>query len=145
MDDEDLGVEVEEVEVKGFDPITKLLRYIPLRKGKTKVPKDIDESKVALDTPLLLDEIVFERPHLGRVPLLNLEDWDLADHEKFLHLAKKQLIPHCSHNHHDDCIRMAEVAQGSRQGRSVQPSMGALLQLHPDYSVVHQADVTLGA
>ena len=48
MDDEDLGVEVEEVEVHGANPITKLPQYVPLCKGKTKVPKKIDESKVPL-------------------------------------------------------------------------------------------------
>ena len=87
MDDEDLGVEVEEVEVEGYDPITKLLEYIPLCKGKTKVPKDIEESKVALHIPLLSENIVFEGPCLGQVPLLKLEDWDIVDHEKFSHLA----------------------------------------------------------
>ena len=48
MDDEDLGIDVEEVEAQGFDPITRFLEYVPLHKGKSKVPKDIDESKVPL-------------------------------------------------------------------------------------------------
>ena len=74
MDDEDLGIDVEEVEVQDADPITRLLEYIPPCKGKTKVPKDIDESKVPLQTPPLLDEIVFEGPCLGQVPLLKLKD-----------------------------------------------------------------------
>jgi len=74
MDDEDFGVEVEEVEVKGSNPITKLPEYIPPHKGRTKVPKDINKIKVALHTPLLWDEIVFEGPCLGWVPLLKLED-----------------------------------------------------------------------
>jgi len=73
MDDEDLGVEVEEVEVEGSDPITKFPKYIPLCKGKTKVPKDIDERKVTLHTHILSEEIVFEGLFLGRVPLLKLE------------------------------------------------------------------------
>ena len=59
MDDENLGVEVEEVEVEGFDPITRLPEYVPRCKGKTKTPKDIDESKVTLYTPLLPDKIIF--------------------------------------------------------------------------------------
>ena len=62
MDDEDLGIDVEEVEVQGVDPITQLPEYIPPCKGKTKVPKDIDKGKVPLQTPLLPDEIVFEGP-----------------------------------------------------------------------------------
>ena len=87
MDDEDLGIDVEEVEVQGADPITLFPEYVPLCKGETKVPKDIDKSKVPLQTPLLLDEIVFEGPCLWRVPLLKLEDWDLTDTKKFPHLA----------------------------------------------------------
>jgi len=92
MDDEDVGIDMEEVEVQGADPITRLPEYIPLCKGKTKVPKDIDERKVPLQIPLLPDEIVFEGPCLGQVPLLKLEDLDLADHEKFPHLVTKQLM-----------------------------------------------------
>ena len=42
MDDEDLQVEVEEFVIEGFDPITKLPKYVSPRKGKTKVRKDID-------------------------------------------------------------------------------------------------------
>lgn len=38
---------------------------------------------------LALDDIVFEGLHLGQVPVLNFEYWDLADHEKFPHLATK--------------------------------------------------------
>ena len=83
---------MEEVEVQGFDPITKFPKYIPSHKGKTKVPKDIDKSKVSLHTPLLSDEIVFEGPRLGQVPLLKLQDWDIDDHEKFLHFVTEQLM-----------------------------------------------------
>lgn len=85
MDNEDLGEE-EDVEVKGSDPITKLSEYVPPHKGKTKVLKDIDESKVTLHMPLLPDEIVFEGPLLGQVLLLKLEYWDLANTEKFSYL-----------------------------------------------------------
>lgn len=48
MNDEDLGIDVEEVEVQGDDPITRLPKYVPPCEGKTKVPKDIDERKVPL-------------------------------------------------------------------------------------------------
>jgi len=65
MDDEDVGVDMEEVEAQGADPITRLPNYTHSCKGKTKVPNDIDERKVPLQTPLLLDEIVFEGPHSG--------------------------------------------------------------------------------
>ena len=56
------------------------------------MPKDIDESKSSLQTSLLPDDIVFEGPHLGRVPVLMFEDWDLGDHKKFTHLAPEQLM-----------------------------------------------------
>jgi len=59
MDDEDVGVEVTEVEAQGVDPITQFLEYVPPRKPNTKVPKDIDERKIPLQTPLFLDKIVF--------------------------------------------------------------------------------------
>ena len=36
MDDEDVGVDVEEFEAQGVDPITRLLEYVPLHKPKTK-------------------------------------------------------------------------------------------------------------
>jgi len=80
-------MKAEEVEVQGVDCITRFREYILLCKGKTKVPKDIDERKVPLQTHLLSDEIVFKGPCLRQVPLLKLEDWDLANHEKFPHLA----------------------------------------------------------
>ena len=31
---------------------------------------------------------------MGQVPLLKLEDWDLADHEKFPHFVREQLMCH---------------------------------------------------
>lgn len=82
-----MGAEVEEVEIQGEDPITRIPEYVPPHKPKTKIPKDIDESKTPLQTPLLLDEIVFDGLRLTRVLLLKLEDWDLAGHEKFPHLG----------------------------------------------------------
>lgn len=81
-----------EVETQRVDPITKLPKYVPLCKGKAKVPKDINKRKSSLQTSLLLDDIVFEGSHLGWVPILKFGDWDLVNHEKFPHLAKKQLM-----------------------------------------------------
>lgn len=66
-------------------------------RGKTKVPKDINESKVTLHIPLMPDEIVFEGRNLGWVLLLKLEDQDLADTEKFLHLVREQIRHHIVH------------------------------------------------
>jgi len=74
MDEEDVGVYLEEVEAQGADPITMLPEYVPSCKGKTKVLKDIDERKTPLQTPLLPDEIVFKGSRLAWVLLLKLED-----------------------------------------------------------------------
>lgn len=78
MDAEEIDMGAEDIDVEGSNPISKLPEYIPPRRGKLKVPKDIDESKDTLHTPLLQDKIIFEGPHLGHVPHLKLEDWDLA-------------------------------------------------------------------
>jgi len=74
MDDEDITMEMDDADVKGSDPIYKLLEYIPPHRVKKKVPKDIDESKVTLHTPILLDQIFFQGLRLGHVPLIKLED-----------------------------------------------------------------------
>ena len=84
----------EDVDIKGLDPISKLPKYIPSRRGKAKIPKDIDESKVTLHTPLLPDKLAFEGLRLARVPHLNLEDWDLANTKCFPHLVTDQFM-HC--------------------------------------------------
>jgi len=70
---------VKDVKVEGSNHTFNLPQYIPPHVGKAKVPKDIDENKVMLHTPFLLDKITFEGVCLGCVPLLKLEDWDLVD------------------------------------------------------------------
>lgn len=79
MDLEELMVaeNVEEGMGKEAKPVplsTKLPAYIPLQKGKAKVPKDIDETKSSLQTPLLPDNIILEGTHLGQVLGLKFED-----------------------------------------------------------------------
>ena len=56
------------------------------------MPKDLNKSKSSLQTLFLLDDIIFEGRHLGRVPNLKFEDWDLTGHEKFHHLETAQLM-----------------------------------------------------
>lgn len=92
MDDEDIVVEMKATEIEGSNPISKLPKYIPPCRDKRKVPKDINEIKFTMHTPLLSDQIVFEGLCLGRVPLLKLEGWDLADTEHFPHLAIDQIM-----------------------------------------------------
>ena len=64
MDNEDVQMEIEEVEAQGADPLTRSPKYVPLHKVKSKVPKDIDESKTHVQTPLLPNEITFDGSHL---------------------------------------------------------------------------------
>jgi len=71
VEEEDVEMEVE---TYGVDPITRLSKYVPPRNGKAKVPKDVDESKSSLQTLLLSHDIIFEGPHLGRVPMFKFED-----------------------------------------------------------------------
>jgi len=58
------------------------------------VPKYLDATKSSLQTPLLPDGIVFEGSHLGHVPTMKFEDWDLADIEKFPQLEIENMMKH---------------------------------------------------
>lgn len=63
-----------EEDIQPIRSTTKLPAYVPPQKGKTKVPKDLDETKSSLQIPLLSDGIVFEGTHLGHVPTMKFED-----------------------------------------------------------------------
>lgn len=94
---EDILVEEEkdedmEEETEGMDPLTRFLAYVPLQKWKVKVPKDLDDSKSSLQILLLPDDIIFEGAHLGWLPSLKFEDWDLVGHNKFPHLVTAKLM-----------------------------------------------------
>ncbi len=71
---------------------TKLPEYVPPRKGKAKVPKDLDVAKSALQTLLLPDGIMFEGSTLGRIHTMKFEYWDLMDSENFPHLETENLM-----------------------------------------------------
>lgn len=85
----DLEVEkdVDDIDTKGMDPISKLLDYTPPRKGKVNITKDPNIEKFLIHTPLLPKSITFEGLRLARVPHLKMEDIDFADHERFPHLV----------------------------------------------------------
>lgn len=78
---------IEEVDAEGIEPLSMLLEYIPPWKGKTKVTKDPDSGKFGISTPLLSRQVTFEGPKLSRIPLLKLEDWDIANQDKFPHMV----------------------------------------------------------
>lgn len=86
-EDEDM-----EEDIQPIHSAKKLSTYVPPWKGKTKVPKDLDETKISLQTPLLPDDIMFEGTHLGLVLTMKFEDWDLVDHKKFPHLETRNLM-----------------------------------------------------
>lgn len=54
-----------EEDIQSLHSVKKLPTYVPPQKGKTKVPKALDEMKSSLQNPLLPDGIVFEGMHLG--------------------------------------------------------------------------------
>lgn len=57
-----------------------------------KVPKDPDVRKFLLNTPVIPEGITFEGPRLAWIPHLKLEDWDLADHERFPKLTMESYM-----------------------------------------------------
>src|SRR5277367_6230335 len=81
-----------EEEIQPVCSVEKLPEYVPLQKGKTKIPKDLDATKSTLQTPLLPDGIVFEGSHLGRVPIIKFEDCDLMNSKMFPHLETESLM-----------------------------------------------------
>jgi len=70
----------------------KFPEYVPPWKGKTKIPKDLDATKSTLQTLLLPDGIVFEGLHLGFIPTMKFEDWDLVDSKMFPHLEMESIM-----------------------------------------------------
>ena len=72
--------------------VTKFPKCVPLRKGKTKIPKDLDATKSTLQNLLFPNGIVFEGLHLGHVPTIKFEYWDLVYSEKFPHLEMESLM-----------------------------------------------------
>jgi len=92
MGGEDIDMGVEDVNTEGSNPISKLHEYIPPHRGNAKVPKDTDESKVMIHTPLLLNKITFKGPRLAYIPHIKLEGWDLAYTKRFPHLATDQFM-----------------------------------------------------
>lgn len=88
------GEGTKDINDEGIAPITKFPNYIPPCKGNAKVTKDPDSNKFVISTPLLLEEVPFEGLHLARIPLLKMEDLDLANHDRFPHLVTANYVKH---------------------------------------------------
>lgn len=69
-----------------------LPKYIPLQKGRVKVPKGLDTVMSTLNTLFLPEGVLFEGTVVGHVSTINFEDWDLADTKKFPHLETSELM-----------------------------------------------------
>lgn len=83
---------MEELDAKKGKPISLLLYHIPPWKWKAKFMKDPDYGKFTVLTPLLPEHVEFEGTVLARIPVLEMEDWDLVDHKRFLHLATRKYM-----------------------------------------------------
>ena len=57
--------------------------YMPPRKPNSKMVKEPKDGKFDMFTPLLLEEVQFEGEVLGRIPQLNMEDWDFNNQRKY--------------------------------------------------------------
>lgn len=90
--EEDEFQRVEEFDAEEGEPITWLSKYIPSRKGKTKVTKDPNSRKFTVSTPLLLEQVEFEGTILARIIVLKMEERDLVDHEGFPDLATRKYM-----------------------------------------------------
>jgi len=80
--EEDEGMEVD---IQPTYSTTKLTAYVPQRKEKAKVPKDLEKTK----SELLPNGIKFEGTCLGHVMTMKFENWDLTNHENFPYLRPK--------------------------------------------------------
>lgn len=83
LDEEELHGGIDEVDLEEVQPITWLLRYIPPRKSMTKVPKDLDNTKFMVSTPLLPKSVMVEGPLLAQIPNIKMEYKEFGDHNKF--------------------------------------------------------------
>jgi len=62
------------------------------RKGKVKVPANLDEVDTILFTPSLPKAVPKEGSMVNHISTMKFEDWDLADTAKFPHLAIDALM-----------------------------------------------------
>lgn len=53
--------------------------YMPPKKPNAKLVKEPKEGKTSTYTPLLQGEVPIDGEVLGKIPQLNMEDWDFKD------------------------------------------------------------------
>lgn len=56
------------------------------------MPKDPNNAKFIVSTPLLPESVLFEGNFLACIYNLKMEDWDLGDQDKFPQLASKKCL-----------------------------------------------------
>lgn len=67
-------------------------KYVPLRKGKAKVPTNLDDIDNLLITLSLLKGVLVEITMTRCISTMKFEYWDLTDTTKFPHLATSELM-----------------------------------------------------
>ena len=72
------------IDVEEVEPISRLPPYIlPWNTIAMKPTKDSDTIKYNILTPLLSEKVHVEGDLLGKVPKLQMEDWDFNDCSKY--------------------------------------------------------------
>ena len=84
---EELEVIIKEDIVEEVDPMSWLPKYMAQRKPVVKITKDLEKVKSHINTSLLPEKLPFEGEMFAKLPMLKLEDWDLANCVKFPLLA----------------------------------------------------------
>ena len=72
--------------------LVRWTKYVPPSKGKANVPTNLDDVDNILITPSLPKEVPLKGMVTGRILTMKFVDWDLADTDKFPHLAISELM-----------------------------------------------------
>lgn len=83
--------EIEE-DIQPMRAPTKWPKYVPPRKGRVKVPKDLDVVQSKLITMSLPKGVPLKGMEFGSIPTMKFEDWDLVDTKRFPHLETTKLM-----------------------------------------------------
>lgn len=83
---------IEDIDAKVLEPMTRLPKYISPQKGKAKVTEDPNTKNFTISMPLLPEQDPFKGLQLTRIPLIKMEDLDLAYDSNFPHLATEKYI-----------------------------------------------------
>lgn len=89
---------MEEDVVEDLDPLLLLPTYVAPHKSSLKVPKDMNNVWSYINSSLIPKYVSFEGDMFAKNPLLEMEDWDFADQDKFLELAPSMYLDSVAYN-----------------------------------------------